>query len=106
MPYTHPLFSPPLRGFRTLSAVLDDAGAFLDDLEASARAYRIDLTTREETDTTYTFTVELPGFKKDEVNVQVQDGHDGPYVAILAQRGGFLKVTKPTPPAPRKVVVS
>ncbi len=90
MPYTHPLFSPPLRGFRTLSAVLDDAGAFLDDLEASARAYRIDLTTREETDTAYTFTVALPGFKKADVEIAVEEhAHQ---VVIAAKRGGVGRV--------------
>ncbi len=66
-------FSRDLRSSRPLWSTLGAFDAILSDLEASAQEHRIDLTTREETDTAYVHTIELPGFKRDQVTVQVEE---------------------------------
>ncbi len=101
MPYIHPLFSRRFDGSPTISTVLDGLDAFLRDLDQSddpnwSRGYGP--YEAVQSDTAYTYIITLPGFKRDQVTVQVQEGHDGPYIAISAQRGGFLKVWSQTNP--------
>ncbi len=116
---------------RQFPATLSAFDAILSDLNLGlSRSSHV-----KETDTTYVATIELPGFKRDQVHVEVED--EG-YVTVLATHSdedrsvsrvitlptdadptkveakledGILtvtvaKVAKPTPPAPRKVTVS
>lgn len=142
----HPMIQRPLsgvlRGYRDISAVLDDAEAFLTDLTQQA----------DETETAYTYTIALPGFKREHLIVEVLEIAESTHLSIRAAKhgatgvwtqsnGGVVnsancrsrsitlptdadstkveakledgllvvtvqKLTKPTPPAPRKVTVN
>ena len=67
---SHPLW-------RSLSAFDDILRDFDDSFHESRFA-------AEENDTSYTFTVALPGFKRTDIEVEVQD--EG-YLTVTAQRG-------------------
>ncbi len=137
MPYTHPLFSRRFDGSRTISTVLDGLDAFLRDLDQSGGlSWPRGFAPAEgsETDTSYAYTLVLPGFKRDQVTVEEAEG-DLTVTAISRHANrkatrtislptdadpskveakledGILsivvqKLAKPTPPAPRKVTVS
>lgn len=83
---THPLrylpLSPILRGYRPLSVILDDAERFLTDLTQQAA----------ETETAYIYTIELPGFKRDQVIVEVLEIADGIHLSIRAAKNGAASV--------------
>lgn len=87
MPCIHPLFLSPssrvLRGYRAVSSILDD----IDVIWSSPKPLLFDT---DETETAYTFTCVLPGFKKDEVSVEVREGaylSEFLYLSIVAAKG-------------------
>ena len=87
----HTLFSTPRRAAllrrlddsRSISASLDAFDAILSDLARPLSHAWEGRFISGETDTTYTYTTALPGFKRDKVSVEVEDGG---YVRVTASR--------------------
>lgn len=78
IPFTFHSIARDPRTFRPIWRALD---AFLDDLDHSAHD-RIVLD--DETDTAYTVSLALPGFKRDQVAVEVLDG----VLSVTAAKAG------------------
>ncbi len=67
-----PLFSRRFGDSQSISALLDGVDAFLRDLDQSAQTAYKPSDEAHQTDTSYIYTLVLPGFKRDQVTVEVQ----------------------------------
>ncbi len=77
--FTHLRSQPLSRVSSVLRANLDAFDAIADDLAHAYGNARV-----EDNDTAYTITIALPGFKREEVSVEVENT----YLTISASRGG------------------
>ncbi|MDD5953143.1 MAG: Hsp20/alpha crystallin family protein [Oscillospiraceae bacterium] len=72
---------PSIWGKNLFDSFMDDF-AYPEVDKAAKHANNLMKTDVKETDTTYEVDIDLPGFKKDEIKMQLQDG----YLTIAAQR--------------------
>ncbi len=142
-PMLHTLFTTPhratllrnLRDSRSITASLDAFEAILDDLGKAYTHPWEAMFVAGETDTSYTYTTALPGFKRDKVSVEVTNERDVHVTATRADASNeqrvfdrtitlpvdadpakveakledgmlTLQIAKLAQPAPRKVVIS